>query len=545
MTRTMRSMLLSTIEPEAWARGLERVLALAGVGLLGFLLFHLLLFRYGCDQAWCAMVGDGLLHGEMPYRDRWCLRPPGIYLFYAAGQVLFGKNMLAIRIVEVGALLSLFVALPLFSRRHLGSTAPGFAGALLATLAQLKLGYWETSQSESFGGVVLVWALLLVTWRPASRRRQLAAWLAASGLMTFAAMLKPHMGGSFVLCLALLVRERYRAAGGSRQARFGPGGILEPILAFGAGGTIVVAATLFPFAVFGGFADLLWTFGEVLPGYVAVAPRSEHDLLPGIWKATRMLFRFFSPYFLPGLVLWALLPPLGRRDREGALYLAAAIVPQLLGVALQAKFFLYHSAGMLHLVALWSAWGFFKVWQRVRHRPLWALLMLTAVIALGVNEPHQFWDRCGARWEAFLNSDRRAEIEDRLYSKSGHYHAEILETAQWLRSNTPPEAGVFVWGPQAAIYFHSDRRPASRFIGSGALRSSWGAAQTRRILEQELALALPAAIVVSHGDREPWVTGHSLDSAESLRHYPWLSRLLETRYEETVRFGRLQVYRLR
>ena len=509
-------------------------------GALQLLLFHLLLFRFGADQAWCALVGDGLLRGEMPYRDRWCMRPPGIYLFYAAGQLLFGKSMVAIRVVEAAALLSLFVAFPYFTRRHLGSATPGFAGALLATLIQIQLDFWETSQSESFGGIVLAWALLLVTWRPESRRRQLAAWYGAAVLITFAAMLKPHMGGAFVLCLALLVWKRRRAGAQGR----GRAGALEPVLAFGAGGATVVTATLLPFVVTGAFADLLWTFKDVVPGYVAVAPESRHAL-QGTWRVLHTLMDYFSPYLLPGLALWAFLPRLGPREREGALYLIAAITPQVLGVAMQAKFFLYHSTGMLHLLALWSMWGYFKVWRHVRHRPVWSLLLLAAFIAYGATEPSSFWRRCGARWEALMNADRRAEIEDRLYSRGGHYHQEILDVAAWLKSNTPPESSLFVWGSQGAIYFHSDRRPASRFIGNGALRSPWGQEQTRTILERELAMALPTVVVVAHDDREPGVTGHALTSAESLAHYPWLNRLLEDRYAKATRFGRLQIYRLR
>ncbi len=527
------------LESQESARALERLLMLAGAGLLGFLLFQLLLFRFGTDQAFCAVVGDGLLQGEMPYRDRWCLRPPGIYPVYAAAQLLFGKNMTAIRIVETGALLSLFVAFPYFSRRHLGSAAPGVAGALLATLTHVQLGFWNTGQSEGFGGVALAWALLLTTWRPESRRRQLGAWLAAGALFTFAAMLKQPLGGGFVLCLVLLVRDRYR-----RRAVLGRIATIEPILTFGAGGAVVVTATLLPYIIAGAVGDLWWTFGDLVQGYASLSPASGHLLL-GIWGATRNLMLDFSPYLLPGLVLWALLPAIGTREREGALFLLAAIAPQILGVALQAKFFPYHSGGMLHLVALWSGWGFYKLWLRLRRRPVWVLLLLALAVVVEAVEKPRFWHRCGDRWQALLDPERRPQIEDRLYSHSGTYHLDILKTAQWLRTNTEPEDRVFVWGPQAGIYFHSDRRPASRFIHNGVLRSPWGLEQTRKILERELAATVPEAFVVSYDDRPHWVTGHTRDSAESLLRYPWLRRMLETRYRPTVRFGRLEVYRLR
>lgn len=532
------------LESEKTVRALETALAVAGAGLLGFLLFHLTQFRFGSDQAYCAVVGDGLLQGEMPYRDRWCMRPPAIYLIFAAAQQLFGKTMLAIRLLEAAALLSLFVAFPIFSRRFTGHAAPGFVGALLATLIHVQLGFWNTAQSEGLGGIALVWAVLLTTWRPEQKSRQIGAWLAAGVLFTFAAMLKPPLGGGFVLCLALVVWERRPAAGASRRVWL-ERGILEPIAAFSIGGALVVAATLLPYVFAGAIGDLVWTFFEVAPGYGEVSSASQRPLWDRLWVVARMLMTFFSPYLLPGLVLWALLPPLGPREREGALYLFAAIVPQMLGVAMQAKFFPYHSGGILHMVALWSAWGFFKLWRQIRHRPIWVVFLATLLLAAESADNSDFWSRCGDRWQALRNPEQRGQIEDRLYSKSGHYHGDIERTAEWLRANTRPDARVLVWGAQVAIYFHSDRLPASRFIHNGVLRAAWGQWRTREVLERELTAAVPEIIVVAHDDRPHWVSGNTLDSYETMVHYKWLHRFVETRFEKVTRIGRLSIYRLR
>lgn len=527
-------------------RALEIVLAIAGAGLVGFLLFHLALFRFGMDQAIFAVVGDGLLQGELPYRDRWELRTPGIYGLYAAAQLLFGKHVMAIRGLEVAALLSLFLAFPWYSRRFFTTTVPGFVGALLATVIHVELEYWHTAQSETFGGVVLVWAVLLATTPPGGRR-QAAAWVGAGALFAFAALLKPPLGGGFVLSLGLLVLSRWRASKGSPPGAAEARALLRPIVAFSLGGALVAGGFLLPYVASGSLGDLVWTYCDVAPGYVASGARSL-DLSAGFYRAVKLVLFNFSPYLLPGLVLWAWLPPLSRREHEGVLYLLAAVVPQLLGVALQGKFYPYHCGGMIHLVALWSALGFFKLWQRLRQRPVPAVLLLVALAAVrngalieGKTRP-DFWQRCGPRWEALTNRDQRPQIEDRLHTVGPIRAAQIRGVASWLASNTAPDAEVFVWGPQAAIYFESDRRPALRYVTNYVFLFPWSPERARQDLQQGFAARPPAAIVVSRADR---LYGHERDSAQALKHDPWLAAFLAERYERAVRFGKLTVYRLR
>ncbi len=536
----------TSTKSRAAARWLELALAFAGVALSVFLLFHLVLFGFGMDQAIFAVVGDGLLEGELPYRDRFEIRTPGIYVLYAAAQLVFGKTVMAIRLLEAAALLSLFVAFPCYAKRHLGSAVPGYLGAALATLVHVEMEYWHTAQSESFGGIVLAWALLFATWKPRERRRQLAAWAAAGALFTFAALLKPPLGGGFVLALALLILDerRDRPDAGARAWR-------RPILAFSLAGGAVLAVALLPFVLSGALSELAWTYREVVPGYVET--KFEAAKLPaGIFRATRTLLFNLSPYLFPGLVLWAVLPPQAAGERRGVLFLSAAIAPQLVGIAMQARYFPYHSGGLVHLVALWSAWGYFKLWQRVRHRPVWALALVALLVAIHDAVPYpggdratrpEFWSRCGDRWQAVTHPGQRPRIHDRLYSAGPHRASAIRKVVAWLESNTPPDARVLVWGRQAAIYFESDRRPASRFIINSALMFSWSAERARQILRQEIETEPPAAIVVAHGDRRPSFTGHHFDNVQTLERIAWLNDLLEQRYQRVDRFGGLVIYR--
>ena len=372
--------------------------------------------------------------------------------------------------------------------------------------------------------------------------------MGAGAFFTFAALLKPPLGGGFALTLGLLVLARWRAPGGSRLTLAKSKGLLEPVVAFGIGGGLVVAGFLLPYVVSGSLIDLVWTYRDVMPGYVATGAPAP-ALSTGIYRAVKLVLFNFSPYLFPGLALWALLPPVGRREHQGVLYLLAAIAPQLLGVALQGKSYPYHCGGIIHLAALWSALGFFKLWQRLRRHTFWAIFLLVVLGAArdgalvdGKTRP-DFWQRCGPRWNALTNRDQRPQIEDRLHTLGPIQAARIRQVSNWLRSNTEPDAKVLGWGPQAAIYFQSDRPPASRFITNFVLLFPWSATQARQALQLEIAEQLLAVIIVSRADRRPDFYGHQLDSRQSLKHFPWLSEALAEHYQRVERYGNLTIYR--
>jgi hypothetical protein len=124
------------------------------LGLLSALLLAQLLdFGYGRDQALYAVVSDALLRGEVPYRDAWDFKPPGIYFTYAFARAVFGQSITAVRILEALVLVSLFFAFAVFSRRHVGSRRAGILGASAAILAYVPLEFWYTGQPEGFGAV--------------------------------------------------------------------------------------------------------------------------------------------------------------------------------------------------------------------------------------------------------------------------------------------------------------------------------------------------------------------------------------------------------
>jgi hypothetical protein len=519
------------------------------LGLLtALLLAQLLDFGCGRDQALYSVVSDTLLRGDAPYRDAWDFKPPGIYFTYACARAVFGQSCTAVRILEALGLVTLFFAFAIFSRRHVGSHRAGILGAGTAILATVPLEFWNTGQPEGFGAVALAWALVCATYDAppgAGRRgeiRQLAAWAGAASLYTLAALLKPPLGGGILVSFAIVLAIRWRARGSSGWLR----ALGAPALAFAVGGALPLLATLAYFSATGALADLYEALFVFAPGYTAL--QLETTPMPALLR--RALFEWLfraAPYNAIGLPALLLLPVLHSRERLAVAHVLGVIAFSLLGVALQAKFFLYHYAAVLPLTGLLAGWGYWKVWMRVRGSAL-AVLATAAVLAAvsldavpGLPSSQPFWDRTAKRLRTFSQPERRTQVRDALYSLGDVDARSNREVAAWLEQNTPEDSTLFIWGFEPAIYELSGRRPASRYVHDVPQRAAWAKRKSRRILIEELTASPPAAIVVVREDRLPWVTGNRQDSYESLRGFPELREMLQGRYRPVKRIGDLEI----
>jgi hypothetical protein len=85
---------LDVRDPDLWLRGIAWTVIIGSCLLI-------LTFAFGRDQGIYALVGEGILQGKVPYKDLWDFKPPGVFFVYALAQGVFGKNMMAPRLVEV------------------------------------------------------------------------------------------------------------------------------------------------------------------------------------------------------------------------------------------------------------------------------------------------------------------------------------------------------------------------------------------------------------------------------------------------------------
>jgi hypothetical protein len=505
------------------------VAAAAGIVLLDY--------GVGRDQAIYRVVAAVMAEGGAPYLDAWDFKPPGIFAVYALARGVFGPGESAVRVIELLGLLSLLPAFWLLSRRALGEGRAGLLGASLAVLAYVPLGFWDTAQPEGFGGVLLAWALVFATVPDEPGRRTVLWWTLAGALYGAAALLKPHLGAGILVSVAFAVANR-----STSRLR------ATPVLAFVVGGLLPIALTLGWFSAQGALVALHEALFVFAPHYTALN-LVEPGPLELLTRTAAPLLRFGTPE-LAGLIALFALPLISGAERRLSAHVLAVALLVLLGVGVQAKFFPYHYAAVLLLLALPAGWGFWKLWLAVADRPLgWLLVAVGAMLLLlpfhpGGRQLGIFARHAAIRFEASrrLPPEREA-ILDRLHSLADVDAASNRRVARWLERNTSPHEPIYIWGFEPGIYDLAGRRPASRFIYNVPQRAAWSAEASRHELMEELAARPPAAIVVVTGDRFPHVTGSEQDGAETLRSFFALSQLIDRHYAPATRIGDIEIHR--
>ncbi len=513
-----------------------------------YLLGHLIAFDYGRDQGIYALVADGMLHGEPPYRGVWDFKPPGIFFIFALARVLFGAGVHAVRVLEAIAFGSLIYAFAIFSRRHLGTARPGIVGGALAVFVHVQLEFWHTGQPSSFAAVVLAWALVGGTYEPREgdvwgRCKQLSTWALMGVLYAGLLLLKPPLAGAAVVSFGVLAARLWRggaAAGGRRR-------FFHLTLAFAVGALLPLLCTQLYFVAAGALADMYDALFLFAPQYTGISLEGDAFIVLLARAVEEWLFEF-SLVSTVGLALLFALPILSPREREGALHVLGIVGLQLVGVAVQAKFFPYHYGSALPLTALIAAWGFWKLWTTAPRTTAGILAagMLVCLLresgSAAAWAPYSFWERSQLRLAALLDPSIREETNDRLYSSGDVSARANRKLAEWLLANSPADEPVYIWGFEPAIYQMAQRRPASRYVYNVAQRAPWLRAESRRILLGELDRSPPAVIIVEHSDVIPWVTGDNLDSAAALQDFPELTALIRDRYQMATRIEKFDLY---
>jgi hypothetical protein len=515
---------LAVRDPDLWLKAVAWVTIVVSALLI-------LTFSFGRDQGIYAVVGDGILHGEVPYRHLWDFKPPGIFFIYALGELLFGKNMMALRLLEA---LSLFgcvalmrkISFTLFENRTIG-----LVGGALSALIHVEMDFWHTGQPETFGAFFTLLGLML-TLEETPRRARLAFYVG----LTFgvAALLKPPLGGGALVCAAYLAQnERVRQPSG------GPLVALRPLLWLGLGGALPALACIAWFALRGGLHDFYWTMAQFTPGYTTLSweGRRASDML---YYAIEEAFFKFSALAAAGVISAIAIAPLGRREREGLFLVLGVIAIHVAGIAMQGKFFAYHYGATLPLISLLGGLGLYKLWRKCLLGGIGGPLAFFSFVAVAVpmryavrDLPQFVWERSWIRLQYLLRMapyDSREAMDQQLSYVADYDLLADRQVAREVRARTRRDDKVYVWGFEPAIYWLSGREPASRFIYNVAQRSPWEMQYARRELLADLARNKPALVVVQSRDVFPSVTGDALDSRDSLPGFPELQRLIDSQY---------------
>lgn len=519
-----------------------RRIAVAALAALLFaagaaLLLPLLSYPFGRDQGAFACVADIIAQGGVPYRDAWEMKPPGIFYLFRASFALFGRSMLAPRLLDLLWTLATAAAIWALGRRLL-STWAGAAGAFLF-LARYMAGqsYWNTTQCEGFASLPLTLAAIALV--AAERRRSFRLACGCGALIAAAVLLKFTLGMFLALPLVAMLTAQGEAAR-QRLAR-AAGYLLAFVIPLGA------AAALLRHA---GALDAMFEIVFVWNARYAALKSPTDDFAREIG---RFLIGGPQPLLFP-IALLALMgaADLGLRSKGGRarLLLPAWALSMIAPVWIQGKYYTYHWLPVLPPLALLAGQGMRAIWLSLRRAAppraaaaLYCVLVVSLCAAVG-----------SAYWGSVKYPVRYAlgkippDVFVRGFERRGLGAFSLRadqEVAGFIRDHTPPDAPIFVWGFEPLIYHLADRRPASRFIYTVPLVTAWSPQEWRRELTRDLEDESPRYIIVAQGDVMPWMNGRRDDSAAQLAAYAELRSLVEGDYRRLRDIGGFQVWELR
>ena len=466
----------------------EAVWLAAGLGIVVLAGIPAILYPFGRDQAMFAYVADAWLHGDLPYRDAWDIKPPGIFAVYALAFSAFGRGVWAPRIADLVATLIAAFALYVIARRQGGCLQAVIAVALFG-LAYFTLSYWDTAQAESFAAVftvLFVYALLR------ARDDGGASWWAAAGLCLGCLVLLKTTFAAFVV---LAVPAGWSTIWQRRRIGLG-------LRAFAVACAVPTALMLGYFA----HHDALAYLGELITAQMGYAQGHGGDHLR--WAAPDWALLAQEPTLLL-CVLCAGLSVLAGRARRGPDHwiVVAWLGASLLLFVVQQRFPPYHAVPILPPLALLasaplaSAAGSL-VRARGRARRVLAVAGV-ALVLIGAAAP--VYPRYRLAYSVLSGRLSRHEYWANFEGMYNYSYGECVLVADLIRARTRPAEPILVYAFEPAIYFLAERRSPTRHLSTAPIfgetqipkemRQRWLAEQLRDIADRPphyLVMVLPA-----------------------------------------------------
>jgi hypothetical protein len=526
----------------------SRTWFLAGIALVLLRALPSLRYPLGRDQATYCVVAQGLLHGRLLYRDLWDIKPPGIYYIYAVIVKIFGPVMWSIGIVDILWLLAISICIFHFAKRYLGAPAAAIA-VVFNALWHCSWGYIHAAQSETFITLFVFLACFILM----SAQRENWRGNFAAGLMCGAAFWVKYNSAPFFPVLAFLPYldlSRFDQHPRRLQLTVPWRVWFQRTLVIVAGFLVMIVAVLAYFWGVGAWPALKEGHFEVLPRYGVMFVQRMRHYPPYALTLTRFdLGVWTEAVFGATLVIawWRremrLIAPVVIMAVAG--FTSAASQPRLSSYSFETAYPFFAMLWGYVFVKLYEGFVYLREsFARRSWRVAGVLLWLVAAEVVYYPLPGYAFEIAEeykglAAWmHDPYGSYKRYSFP--FYLEKLHDQIAIID---YLRKNSAPSEGVYVWGTAPLISFLTQRPSPSRFVSNHALISPWGPVRWRQDLIAELNRKPPRFIVVERHDEIPLVTLTYDDSEQCLKKYAALASFISDRYESVSNLYDFEVYR--
>ena len=408
------------------------------------------------DEGIFATIARDVLKGGLPYRDLFDIAPPLIYGWYAFGFLLFGQETWVPHLL-LALVLSLTTLLVFIEGRLLFSPRAGYVAAFAFALSTgiVQMGSW--AQPGYFVLLPLVAALVAFTL---GAQRQRTGWYLAAGVFSGLAIITMQL-----VALHYLVLLAFSVGQARQKDRSWPGRY-APTAALLVGALVVLLALAMPYLASGALGDLYYgaiKYPLLYAGNLSWGTKAQI----GAGQLARFLM-VAGPWVVLSLVGAGAL--IGRRDGQRALVLAWAAA-SLLAIAITGRFNTHYFALLRPAMALLAGYAAQAFWPRQQ-----ALRVRFSFRAA-------FYSMFGV---AVLFS---AVLNGQVYSQPSATERHIVKVlwptrvreaqspsvAAYISGRTEPTDSIYNLGREGELYFHANRRPASRYFHEFPLRNGPGA----------------------------------------------------------------------
>ena len=385
------------------------------------------------DETSYAALACRLLNGGEPYRDAVENKFPAIFYIYKGLFAAFGRyNMLAVHLACTVAAIATGFTLGAIARRLAGERAAFWTALFYVLFSAAFYPKMLAGNTEMFA--VLPSALAMLAYLAARERNSLALYAVAGVFGGAATLCKQVAAATFVALAADRVTTGRRA----------PARALIATLAILLG----VAATLGATAAFlrsRGVLDdaVFWSWTYIFRHYMPSGTR-DHGFAFNLLTSFLPFLLYVSPLVLLGarVVRRAALSPI-------AWWLVGSTFASLVGGRMYGHYFLL----FVPALAVYGGLGY-DDWltANAKSRHVKAFIAFLVVGSAGFMLTAVLWDT----------------TTDGLVTPKPDYR----RAAAYVKSHSPPDARVFVWGWFPALYVYADRCPSTRFVYTHLLTGS-------------------------------------------------------------------------
>jgi hypothetical protein len=502
-------------------------------------------YPLGRDQGNLAYSGSIILKGQVPHRDSWDQKPPGVAYLYALAFLLFGKSMEAVRALDI--LYHLIAVLLLFELvKTLYSPSVAFwAGVWYSLSYFVQNNYFSIAHVDGFLNLPLITAAYLCYrgWRHGKK----SFLLLAGFFCSLAFIIKyPSLLVFLGFILYLLGSKPPEVIPSSNYPnkfqRWVDSGFL--VLGFILGLLLITIYLLQKGALY----NLLETQLVFNAGYTRLALQAGFKafLSTILVQLSRYIYykAFFSVLAAAGLVYCF------KYETSENRLVRIWFFASLLGVVVQAKFYYYQWMGLLAPFSILSAIGLRQIFEGFCLRGFYfkneqRIFALTALFILILPTLNSYQQMSRTFIDLFRGTLSLEEYYARLDVLQGDTSLRTtLAVVDYLQQRTNPEDTIYIWGSEPLIYFLADRASPTLYTFNVPLVVSWGKASWREKLLQDLARSRPRYILVAERDGMLWTTGRSEDSKTLLEEFSELKTFLMKNYHEEGKIGHLTLYRV-